>query len=189
MNKNELRRLYKERRKMLNKETRRAYDDAILSHLKVMDWSNVHLLHLYLPIDGLNEPDTLGFMSWLKQEKNDIQFVVSRSDFDNGEMVHFLWDESMVLEANKWGILEPKEGVEVNELDLDAVLVPLLVVDKEGNRVGYGKGFYDRFLARCNPEILSVGLSYFEPVMEIRDVGKWDVKLRYCVNPQGLYRF
>ncbi|WP_164109545.1 MULTISPECIES: 5-formyltetrahydrofolate cyclo-ligase [Sphingobacterium] len=189
MNKSELRLLYREKRKMLDRETRATYDDVILSHLKAMDWSSVHLLHLYIPIDSLNEPDTLAFMKWLKEEKDNVQFVVSRSDFASGEMIHFLWDESMVFEANKWGILEPKEGIEVNELDLDAVLVPLLVVDKEGNRVGYGKGFYDRFLARCNPEILSVGLSYFEPVMEISDVGKWDVKLRYCVNPQGVYRF
>lgn len=174
---------------MLDKETRATYDAVILSHLERMDWSDVKLLHVYIPIDSLNEPDTLSFMNWLKQLKNDVRFVVSRSDFDSGEMSHFLWDESMILEANKWGILEPKGGAEVKELDLDVVLVPLLVVDKRGNRVGYGKGFYDRFLARCRPDVATIGLSYYEPVDCISDLDEFDIPIKTCVTPQKIYDF
>lgn len=154
-----------------------------------MDWSGVHFIHLYIPIERLNEPDTLGFVRWLKEAYSDIQIVVSKSDFERGEMTHFLWNELTVLEANEWGILEPKDGTVVYELVLDVVLVPLLVVDKHGNRVGYGKGFYDRFLARCKPEVRSIGMSYFEPVEEIVDVEEWDVKLKYCVTPTRMYQF
>lgn len=187
MTKEQLRILYKKKRDSLGEQTRTSYDEDILRYLQSMDWSEVRFVHIYLPISKSNEPDTLKFMQWLRKLRKDIQFVISRSDLQHHEMVHYVWDEHMVLETNRWGILEPKEGVIIEESALDVILVPLLIADTQGNRVGYGKGFYDRFLAKCNPEVKSIGLSYFDPVEEITDVGEWDVKLRYCITPNGVY--
>jgi 5-formyltetrahydrofolate cyclo-ligase len=50
------------------------------------------------------------------------------------------------------------------------VFVPLLAFDKKGNRVGYGKGFYDAFLSKCKPETIKIGLSFFEAEETIDDV-------------------
>ncbi|MBL1409694.1 5-formyltetrahydrofolate cyclo-ligase [Sphingobacterium faecale] len=189
MTKNELRILYKEKRQLLNDTVCRSYDEALLGDLQKMDWSGVNYVHIYLPMDGAKEPDTLGFKKWLEKLLPQVHFVISRSDFRNHEMIHYLWDEHTVLEVNKWGILEPIGGCLVEENALDVVLVPLLVMDQEGNRVGYGKGFYDRFLAKCSPTVRTIGLTYFEPVERISDVGEWDVRLQYCISPTRTYRF
>ena len=72
---------------------------------------------------------------------------------------------------------------------IEVVFVPLLGYDLKGNRVGYGKGFYDRFLSECKPETLKIGLSFFEPEELITDVFVEDVKLDYCVTPKETYQF
>ncbi|MNY64409.1 5-formyltetrahydrofolate cyclo-ligase family protein [compost metagenome] len=69
------------------------------------------------------------------------------------------------------------------------VFVPLLAFDIHGNRIGYGKGFYDKFLAECKPETIKIGLSFFEAVNQIDDVFESDIKLDYCVAPEKIYQF
>jgi 5-formyltetrahydrofolate cyclo-ligase len=69
------------------------------------------------------------------------------------------------------------------------VFIPLLAFDKSGHRVGYGAGYYDRFLSKCKPDCLKVGLSFFEPVDEISDADEFDVKLNHCVTPSKIWTF
>ena len=69
------------------------------------------------------------------------------------------------------------------------VFVPLLALDKKGHRVGYGKGFYDAFLKDCKPDVIKIGLSFFEAEDIVDDVFKSDVKLDYCVKPENVYEF
>ena len=69
------------------------------------------------------------------------------------------------------------------------VLVPLLAFDSKGYRVGYGKGFYDRFLKQCRNDCVKIGLSYFEPIDAINDAGEFDVPLDFCITPQKAYVF
>lgn len=189
MTKAELRIIYKGMRGELCETQQRKFDKDILDHLKSMDWSNALLVHIYLPIAKSREPDTLKFMRWLQEMKPDVQFVISRSDFLNYKMIHYLWDEHTVLTANSWGIMEPSAGTIIEDHQLDVVLVPLLVVDTRGNRVGYGKGFYDRFLSRCKPDVSTIGLSYYEPVDYISDVDEFDVPINLCVTPKKIYDF
>ena len=81
------------------------------------------------------------------------------------------------------------DGIKIPTSKIEVVFVPLLAFDKKGNRVGYGKGFYDRFLSECNPETIKIGLSFFEPEELIEDVFENDVKLDYCVTPDEVYQF
>ena len=67
--------------------------------------------------------------------------------------------------------------------------MPLLAFDEKGNRVGYGKGFYDKFLAECKPEVLKIGLSFFESEKMISDVLNTDIQLDLCVTPTKVYNF
>jgi 5-formyltetrahydrofolate cyclo-ligase len=64
-----------------------------------------------------------------------------------------------------------------------------LCFDLRGFRVGYGKGFYDRFLKKCRADCKKIGLSFFEPVKEISDIEEFDVALNFAVTPQEIYNF
>ena len=63
---------------------------------------------------------------------------------------------SQIIEENKWKIPEPLNGIVFDIKQLDVVFVPLVVFDLLGHRIGYGNGFYDRFLAQCLPETLKI---------------------------------
>jgi 5-formyltetrahydrofolate cyclo-ligase len=69
------------------------------------------------------------------------------------------------------------------------VFVPLLAFDEVGNRVGYGKGFYDKFLGNCKKEVIKIGLSFYEAEPEIIDIYTNDIRLNYCITPQNIYKF
>jgi len=69
------------------------------------------------------------------------------------------------------------------------VFVPLVVFDRKGNRAGYGKGYYDRFLMTCRPDCLKIGFSYFEPVELLEDKNQYDIPLNMCITPAGSYVF
>jgi len=77
----------------------------------------------------------------------------------------------------------------VSESEIDLIFVPLLAFDETGNRVGYGKGFYDKFLTKCRPDAIKVGLSYFEAIDRISDSEQFDIPLNYCITPQRIYEF
>lgn len=72
---------------------------------------------------------------------------------------------------------------------IDMVLVPLLAFDKMGNRVGYGKGFYDRFLAECKISCKRIGISFFDPIEKIEEVDGNDISLTDCLTPSQLFNF
>ena len=93
------------------------------------------------------------------------------------------------LKLNKWGIPEPVNGIEIPATQLDVVFIPLLAFDEKGNRIGYGKGFYDRFLNECKEDVIKVGLSFFEATTTIEDTNANDIPLDFCVTPEKIYRF
>ena len=85
--------------------------------------------------------------------------------------------------------MEPAGGKPVSEDQIDVVIVPLLVFDEKGNRVGYGKGFYDRFLSRCREDVIKIGLSFFDAEKRIDDTDEFDIPLTYCITPGKIYEF
>jgi 5-formyltetrahydrofolate cyclo-ligase len=91
--------------------------------------------------------------------------------------------------VNEIGIPEPNHGKIIKTEQFDYVFVPLLAFDNSGQRVGYGKGFYDRFLKKCSAHCQFVGLSLFDESVEISDVNRNDVKLDYCITPNKIIRF
>src|SRR5574343_213376 len=93
------------------------------------------------------------------------------------------------IRKNEYHIPEPVDGLEVPVSKNDVIFVPLLAFDTNGNRVGYGKGFYDLFLAASKPGTLKIGLSFFEAEPKIEDVFEFDQQLHYCVTPNKIYTF
>jgi 5-formyltetrahydrofolate cyclo-ligase len=104
-------------------------------------------------------------------------------------MHHFLLTDNTKIRKNEYNIPEPLDGIEVPPSKIEVVFIPLLAYDSHGNRVGYGKGFYDIFLSECHPETIKIGLSFFEPESIIEDVAVNDIRLDYCITPNKIYSF
>ncbi len=168
--------------------TRRSQQIAArwLAHANV---SAIRTLHVFLPIPGKGEVDTWPLIRTLWQQHPRLKLITSRADPAAGTLTHHCLAPDTVLQPNAWGVPEPVGATPVSVADIDVVLVPLLVCDRRGHRVGYGKGFYDRFLAQCRPDARRVGLSHFPPVAEIADVQPTDVPLDKLVTPEGMVVF
>ena len=187
MNKKELRIKYKELRYNLSSNDIDEMSIAIANQVLKLDiWDNLYY-HIFLPIEIQNEVNT-EFLLHILQGK-DKEIVISKTNFETQEMTHYLLTEKTKIKINKYNIPEPIDGLEVPVSKIDVVFVPLLAYDKTGNRVGYGKGFYDKFLSNCKPETIKIGLSFFEPENLILDVFENDVKLDYCITPRKIYKF
>jgi 5-formyltetrahydrofolate cyclo-ligase len=102
---------------------------------------------------------------------------------------NYLLTDNTLLVKNRWGIPEPAEGIEVPAEKIDLVFLPLLAFDLAGHRVGYGRGFYDNFLANCRRDVIKVGLSLFEAEAQISDINPRDIAMNYCLTPNTIYEF
>lgn len=186
MLKKDLRLIYSERRKDLTSEK---ISDLSLSLanllLKLPIW-NYSYYHLFLSITEKNEVDTNFIMSILQgKDKN----ILLPKMLDNQNLINFLLTDNTALKKNSWNIPEPIDGIEVSTDKIDVVFIPLMAFDLEGNRVGYGKGFYDVLLQKCRPDVIKVGLSLFEAEEKILDIYPHDIPLNYCVTPERIYSF
>ncbi len=187
MTKSELRKKYKALR---NDLLLSQVDDLSMSIanqiLKLSIWEH-SIYHLFLSIEEQKEINTDYILNILSGKDKNI--VISKSDFKTGLMTHFLLTDNTKIKKNSYNIPEPIDGIAIAPDTIEVVFVPLLAFDKTGNRVGYGKGFYDRFLANCKPETVKIGLSFFEAEDKITDVFENDVTLNYCITPKTIYSF
>ena len=187
---------------MLKKELRALYKKKriALSHTQIDDWSmkianNLltlpiweHLYyHLFLTIEEQKEIQTEYILHILHAKDKEV--VISKSDFNSYEMTHYLLTDNTKIKKNYFNIPEPIDGIEVPSTKLNIVFIPLLAFDNNGNRVGYGKGFYDRMLKKCTSNTIKIGLSFFEASAPIDDIREDDVKLDYCITPEKIYTF
>ena len=187
MTKSELRKKYKAiRRDLSQNQIEDLSIDIANQALKLPIW-NYSFYHLFLSIEKHHEVNTEYLLNILSGKDKNI--VVSKSNFETFDMANYLLTDSTKIKLNDWGIPEPIEGIAIEHSKIDVVFIPLLAFDQAGHRVGYGKGFYDKFLFECREETIKVGLSFFESEVSIEDVSFQDVKLDYCVTPQKIYSF
>lgn len=187
MLKKELRTKYKALRNQLSENDLEEMSLAIANKVLALPiWEKTYF-HIFLPIAEQKEVNTEYILHLLSGKDKEI--IISKSDFETREMIHFLLTDNTKIKKNEYNILEPVDGLEVPTSKIDVVFVPLLAFDKAGHRAGYGKGFYDKFLKDCKPEIIKIGLSFFEAEELIEDVFENDVKLDYCVTPNRVYEF
>ncbi len=186
MLKRDLRLKYTDLRKQLSPESVLNSSLSIANKTLELSIWGLEFYHLFLAIPEKTEVDTSFLLTILQgKDKNIILPKVS----GKSQLKHYLLTDSTKLKISKWGIPEPIAGIEITEEKINAVFVPLLAFDQKGNRLGYGKGFYDNFLGRCKPDVLKIGLSLFEAEEQISDVTENDIPLDYCVTPNKIYSF
>ena len=164
--------------------------EQLFRHFPVAEW---RVLHLFLPLARRNEPDTWPIIRRVWADFPAVRLAVPVVQADGISLKNYALSPATLLLENRWGIPEPVANLaaEVLPTAFDAVLVPLLAVDETGQRVGYGGGFYDRFLAQCRPGTLFIGLNVLDeaPHGRIADVLPTDVPLTAYITPGGVWRF
>lgn len=190
MLKSELRKVYLEKQKSFSDDEREEKSRRIAERFfENFDLRQINFLHVFLAIEKNREIETKFIYERLWRDFPEIAAIVSRVNFQTMTLENFRFSSETALVRNRWHISEPTTGelIEIERIDL--VLVPLLCVDEQGSRVGYGKGFYDKFLSECREDCLKIGLSYFAPIVKIANAQTFDVQLDFCITPEKVIEF
>lgn len=187
MTKKELRKIYLNKRMDLSEvqyeELNRQLSDQFF---RTVDLSGIQVLHTFLPIKRTREVNTWLIIDRLKKDFTYIKVAVPKINNQTSELEHYFLENPEQLKNNTWEIPEPVYGIPTPTDKIDAVLVPLLAFDKQGHRLGYGRGFYDRFLGDCRPDCLKIGLSFFEAEEKINGINEKDIPLNLIVTSKGV---
>ena len=151
------------------------------------DLNKIKKIHIFLPMP--QEINTWLIIQEIFQNYPNISIITSKSNLQNYTMKSYYLDENTKLAKNRWNISEPINARKCIDKEIDMILLPLLAFDQKGFRVGYGKGFYDRFLLKCHQDIIKIGLSKFEPVNKIDDINEHDIKMDFCVMTEQIWTF
>jgi 5-formyltetrahydrofolate cyclo-ligase len=153
-----------------------------------LDWGRYRRVMAYVPIKAQREIDTWPLVHWLWEQWPDMETYLPRV---NGEYIEAVRvTPETALQDSKWGVAEPAEGSALDPgTTLDLIIIPLLGFDAQGQRVGYGRGFYDRFLV-THPGARRVGLGYeCLRVDEGIAAEDHDIILEAVITERQLYRF
>jgi 5-formyltetrahydrofolate cyclo-ligase len=186
MLKSALRKQALQQRNALTRAQANALNEALLTQFTSIDFTHINSVHIYLPIVKHNEPNTFLLIDWLKKNHPEIVIVVPKSNFETHTISNYIYQGKADLKENQYQIPEPQQAKPFLGMP-DMIIVPLLAFDKNGYRVGYGKGFYDRFLQ--NSQAQKIGLSFFEAIPKITDVHLNDVRLDKCITPTKIINF
>jgi len=190
MRKKELRKLYLEKRQALSEgeylQLNYLITEMFFAHV---DLSFISVLHTFLPIEKNKEPNTWPIVDRIRREFPQVRISIPRVNQNLRELENFYFEGLHQLSENIWGIPEPRQGIPTPSEKIDMVLVPLLVFDETGHRVGYGKGFYDKFLQTCKSGTKRIGISLFPPITSIDDADTYDQRLTKAVTPYEIVTF
>lgn len=186
MLKSDLRKKYMQKRKALSSDEAFLLSEKVfknfIEYFKPFSGQNVHI---FIPIIKFNEIDTKIFIDYFLSRNINVFVpkIVDRKLIS----VHIFNDTS--FETNNWGISEPVSNEDSGILNFNYVITPLLYCDQKGNRVGYGKGFYDAFFASISSESKKIGVNYFNPDEIVEDIYENDIPLDYLVTPTEVLSF
>ena len=169
-------------RKILPEETWARRNELICQNvIKFIAKGGYKTVHSFLPIERNKEVNTwLIIKNLLKRGE---RVVISITDFEKEQMSHFYYEEGIKFRLNKMKIPEPVNAMTASIQEVELVLIPLLAADKSGNRIGYGKGYYDRLLNPIKDNVVKVGLNLGTLFDAFSLSEQHDVKLDYCITP------
>ncbi len=189
MNKSEQKQQIREKllaqRESISKEQYLQKSKQICERLKGLDeFKQANFIHCYVSINERREVNTHPLLrKMLKEGKN---VVVPFTQIEKGTLRHIHLKRFEDLKPNRWGVLEPGEGNEVHPEKLDLVIVPMVGGDSDKNRIGYGKGFYDRFLAKTNCS--KIGLLFNACMNENLPAEPFDIALDKLITEKAVIR-
>lgn len=161
----------------------------MLIQFQKLSFDYKEVLLSYWPLLKFAEPNTHLFSGYLRHMIPSLTISYPVINPANNSMRAVAISEDTLYKTNALGIHEPADGDIISAASVDLVFIPMLVCDISGNRVGFGKGYYDKYLASCRKDICKIAFSYFEPIEAIEDANTFDVPLSYCITPENIYEF
>ncbi len=186
MKKSDLRKIYLEKRKKMSREEVNSQSEKIFQNFVAhYNLENAKKIHLFLSIAKFNEVNTFYFLKYFRE--HNIRVFIPK--IVQNRLISIEFTPETKMEVSSWGIAEPVSNEDCGVVDYDFVITPLLYCDSEGNRVGFGKGYYDGFFKTINPNCKKVGVGFFPPKENIDDVSEADVPLDYLITGDNTLSF
>lgn len=189
MLKKEARNIFKEERYTVSASDKMKWDDLLLIQFQTLNLPFIDCVFSFYPIEQNNEINTFLITDYLHFKNPHLQICYPKTNLKECTMQAIICHADSIFEANEYNIPEPLDNEIADPSSIDMVITPMLAFDTKGNRVGYGKGFFDRYLKNCRTNCIKVGFSYFGPVSSIDDANEFDVPLDFCITPQRTYVF
>lgn len=185
-----LRKALKHRRQALSRDQLDLHSEIVVTRLK--DYFSDHdskRIALYHAFNG--EVDLSDLWPALLNMGHQVFLPVINQQTQT--MTFNAWQETTVLSASSYGILEPESSPAILATELDFVLMPLLAFDQNGRRLGMGGGFYDRcFAFKLKPgrnQPLLIGVAHQFQRVACLNAQSWDVPLDAVVSEQAFINF
>ena len=181
MNKSKLRSKILELRKKNSLKKLKIHPKRIFQFLK-KNKINFENVGGYYPCN--HEIDDLEILNFLRKKKANIFLPRIR---ENNQMDFYRWTQNEPFKINKYGIVEP---ISINKNYPDIIFVPLVAYDGDLNRLGYGGGFYDRYLEKISniKKILKIGLGFSYQKLKKIPISEYDKKLDFIITEKKIIR-
>ena len=152
--------------------------DRLVEHFPFELLAPGSVVSAYWPLPGEIDPRPLMVELAARGARLALPVIVARGS----PLIFRAWQAGDALEPRAFGLMEPSESAPVHVPDI--LLVPLLAIDPDGNRLGFGKGYYDRTLAglRAAGAPLAVGLAYAAQMVVAVPVDEFDQPLDWIVT-------
>jgi len=135
-----------------------------------------------------NEVDTEAIIDWCFNQGKEV--VIPYCEMGSNEIIPCkLYPDRRGLEKNKFGIWEPKKDLKTSiEIDnIDVIIVPGVGFDNNCNRLGFGGGYYDRFLAKRQRETQAIAICYQNQIVESIPTDDYDIKMDMVVTESNIF--
>lgn len=184
IDKKEIRNMIIKKRDELSLESRNNKDNSILDKLLKSEMY-IKSKNIFTFINYGSEVDTKKFI--IKAIADGKKIFVPKTIKSTREMKALEISSLENLKPDNWGILEPETfNREINKQELDLIIVPGVAFDRNGNRIGYGGGYYDRYFSDLNSTIKKVVLAYDIQLMESFQCEDHDIKVDFIITEREI---
>ena len=183
MDKKSIRKKILDIRENIKEDTKSELDKLIFNYLINNEiYKNAKRIFIY--VSYKNEVDTKNIIRYSLSEKK--QIYVPKTFKEEKSMKAININSLDELIVDNYSILEPKV-VDKNhkEVEFDLIIMPAVSFDKKGNRIGYGAGYYDRYISKLDYDIIKIGLAYDFQIVHNIDSEEHDVKVDYIITNKG----
>ncbi len=179
-NKKEIRERIKQLKTSISKAEKDFAADNVFSTLFGIDeWENARKILFYYSL-----PDELQTAKYLDIASKSKDTYLPRV---NGDILELIKYEPHSIDVGAFNIFEPTSDKKININDIDISIVPAVAFDMFGNRIGRGRGFYDRLLINTN--VLKIGIAYDFQLLEHLPIEQHDIKMDMIITPNNILRF